>query len=59
MLVVNPVTGKLDVVNDADAYDGVYLKLDQTASQNVINGAPQFDEGITIKEDKKVYLDGI
>jgi hypothetical protein len=39
--------------------NGHYLKLDQTVIQNVINGAPQFDEGITIKADKRVYLDGI
>lgn len=38
--------------------DNRYLKLDQTTPQNVINDAPQFDEGIVIKAGKKLYLDG-
>ena len=37
---------------------GLYLKLDQSTAQNVIGGSPQFDEGLTIKEDKPIYLDG-
>jgi len=39
--------------------DPLSLHLDQTTLQNVINGAPQFDEGITIAAGKKLYLDGI
>lgn len=35
-----------------------YLKLDQTTPQHVINGAPQFDEGVVIKSGKKVVYDG-
>jgi hypothetical protein len=37
---------------------GTFLKLNQTVVQHIINGAPQFDEGITIKKDKFIYLDG-
>jgi hypothetical protein len=39
--------------------DPLSLHLDQTVEQTVINGTPQFNEGITIKEDKYIYLDGI
>jgi hypothetical protein len=34
------------------------LHLDQTIIQHVINNPPQFDEGITIKANKRIYLDG-
>lgn len=37
----------------------LFLKINQTTPQNVVSGAPQFDEGITIKADKWVYLDGV
>jgi hypothetical protein len=43
---------------DAMSAGASSLQLDQTTPQNVINGAPQFDEGITIKKDKFIYLDG-
>ena len=39
--------------------DPLSLHLDQTTPQTVISGAPQFNEGITIKENKRIYLDGI
>jgi len=37
---------------------GPFLKLDQNIPEHVINGSPRFDEGITIKAGKKIYLDG-
>jgi hypothetical protein len=43
---------------DTDAGDARYLKLDQTTVQHVINDAPQFDKGITIKAGEKLFLDG-
>ena len=55
---LNPLTGKFDIVGMTDAEIAAYLKLDQTTPQTVINGAPQFNEAIVIKEDKWVYLDG-
>jgi len=36
-----------------------YLLIDQTTPQTVVNGAPQFDEGVVIKANQKVYLDGL
>jgi len=39
--------------------DARYLKLDQTTPQTVVNGAPQFNKGVTIKENEWVYLDGV
>lgn len=54
----NAITGKLDLVSSVTDLDGRYLKLDQTTDQHVINGLPQFDNGITIKKDQRVYLDG-
>ena len=38
--------------------DALYLKLDQTVKQYVINGIPQFSEGIEIKANKPLYYDG-
>lgn len=39
---------------------GNFLKLDQTPpEQHVINGLPNFNEGITIYENKRIYLDGV
>ena len=53
----------LDRWREDDATDpallDLFLKIDQTVSQYVINGSPQFDEGIVIKANKKVYLDGL
>ena len=43
---------------DTTAGDARYLKLDQTTVQHVINDAPQFDKGITVKADEWLYLDG-
>ena len=34
------------------------LLLDQNTPQSVINGSPKFQEGITIKTGKRLYLDG-
>ncbi|MFA5133089.1 MAG: hypothetical protein WC444_07220 [Candidatus Paceibacterota bacterium] len=44
---------------DPTGIDGRYLKLDQTTPEKVINGSPQFDEGLTIKNTKRIYLDGL
>jgi hypothetical protein len=55
---LNPITGKLDLIGMTPTEIEAYLKLDQTTPQNVINGAPQFDEGIVIKAAKRLYLDG-
>jgi hypothetical protein len=35
------------------------LHVDQTTPQKVINGAPQFDAGLSVSEDQWVYLDGL
>jgi hypothetical protein len=58
-LVFNAVTGRFDLIGMTATEVEAYLKLDQTISQTVINGAPQFNEGITIKEEKRIYLDGL
>jgi len=57
----NPFTGVLDFYEDSKdlKLSNLYLKIDQTTPQNVINDAPQFDEGIIIKANKRVYLDGL
>jgi hypothetical protein len=39
--------------------DPFSLHLNQVVPQTIINGAPQFDEGIVIKANKWVYLDGV
>jgi hypothetical protein len=39
--------------------DERYLKLDQTTPQEVENGAPKFQAGVTIKNGQKLILDGI
>lgn len=36
----------------------VALLLDQTAPQTVDNGSPVFAQGLTIKANQRVYLDG-
>ena len=56
----NPFTEKLDNVSlDTTAANALYLKLDQTTHQHVINGAPRFDSGIFIgNDDTKFILNG-
>ena len=49
----------LDQIELINYLSGNYLKLDQTIPQTVINGAPQFNVGIVIKENQWVYLDGL
>ena len=58
---VDKLMGGVFRENDAKNAAGadLYLKIDQTVPQNVINDAPQFDEGIIIKNSKKIYLDGL
>jgi hypothetical protein len=58
-LTFNPITGRFDLVGMTNAEAGAFLKLDQTTPQTVISGSPQFNEGLTIKENKRIYLDGI
>jgi hypothetical protein len=56
---LNVFTGVLDITGISQTQaDLRYLKLDQTTPQNVINGSPEFDEGLTIKATKPLYLDG-
>jgi len=59
----NPFTDRLDKYSnksdDISDLSDYYLKLDQTTPQTVVNGAPQFDEGVVIKANQKVYLDGL
>ena len=43
---------------DISNADTTFLKLDQTTVQHVINDAPQFDKGITVKAGEWLYLDG-
>jgi len=52
----NPSTNNFDYYQEES--DPLSLHKDQTTPQKVINGAPQFDEGITVKKDKFLYLDG-
>lgn len=52
-LRLNPITGKFDLVEVSED-----LHIDQTVPQNVVNGIPQFDEGIKIKINKRISLDG-
>ena len=54
----NVFTGTFDLIGMSTAQQGAYLKLDQTTPQNVINGAPEFNEGVIIKAGKKLILDG-
>ena len=58
---VNKVTGKLDRVQGytKEESDAMFLKLDQTIRQYVINGIPQFSAGLEIKKDKPLYHDGV
>jgi hypothetical protein len=55
---IDKLKGVLMHDHEAEDIDGV-LKLDQTTPQNVTGGSPVFDEGLTIKADKKLYLDGL
>jgi hypothetical protein len=65
---INPSTGNLDKIgkssSDITEDDLRYLKLNQTTPQTIINGTPIFNVGlksnddVTIKADKKIYLDG-
>jgi hypothetical protein len=61
---LNAITGLLDLVSDTSGFINItigdlrYLKLDQSVVQHVINGSPQFDEGLTIAKDKRIYMDG-
>lgn len=52
----NPFTGTLDYY--VTGTDLGCLLLDQTTPQEVINGSPEFDEGIKIRAGKKVIFDG-
>lgn len=45
--------GQISIVGNS-----LYLKLDQSTIQHIINGTPQFDEGITVSKDKFIFLDG-
>lgn len=38
--------------------DALYLKLDQTTQQSVINDAPIFEKGLIIKAGERIYFDG-
>ena len=59
---LNVFTGTFDITlshtNLNSMLDGDYLKIDQTTYQTVINGLPQFNEGIVITSGKRLYLDG-
>lgn len=55
---LNVFTGVLDIAGIfQDKADARYLKLDQTTSQKVVNGAPKFWAGIRIKPGEKLILD--
>ena len=58
-LILNCITGKLDFIGMTSTEIDAYLKLDQTTPQTVINGTPQFNKGIAIKENEWVLLDGV
>lgn len=36
----------------------MFLKIDQTTPQTVVNGSPTFDEGIIVTNGKKIIFDG-
>jgi hypothetical protein len=59
---INPLGKPFDMVGqttaDIAANDLLYLKLDQTTPQTVINDAPHFDKGIVIKSGEKLIFDG-
>jgi hypothetical protein len=57
-VVFNPITGLFDLIGMTTEEMEAYLKIDQTTPQNIINGAPQFDKGLVIKENEWVNLDG-
>lgn len=55
-------TGKYYLLYNKTYYligSGVFLKIDQTTPETVLNGSPAFEEGLTINEDKRLYLDGL
>jgi len=58
---VNPSTTLLDLVNKVEggnSLDTRYIKLDQTAPQTILNGAPIFDAGL-VSNDEIIFSDGI
>lgn len=61
-ITINPITGRLDVIGQSASdivSDGLlYLKLDQTTPQTVLNDAPNFSKGIIIKTGEKLIFDG-
>lgn len=58
-IVFNPITGLFDMIGMTAEELEAYLKLDQTTPQIIENGAPQFNDGLVIKEEKRIYLDGL
>ena len=54
----NVFLDELDIYRSNKELDARYLKLDQTLSQTVTNGLPQFNEGIIIRKNKPLYYDG-
>ena len=55
----NPITGLIDYVDlSTTTANSKYLKLDQTIPQQVSNGSPEFNAGLTIKAGQPLYFDG-
>ncbi len=59
---INPGTGNLDKIgqtpSDIVENNNRYLKLDQSSSQTVSNGAPVFAGGIIIRSGQRLVFDG-
>ena len=55
----NIFTGTFDIAGPSTGtLGGLFLKLDQTTPQTVVNGSPEFGSGLTIAKDQFIYLDG-
>ena len=57
-VVFNPITGLFDLIGMTPEEMEAYLKLNQTTPQHITDGAPVFDEGLAVEENKWISLDG-
>lgn len=55
----NAETGRGDWVLTEEEVSALCLLINQASPQTIINGAPQFNEGAVIKQDRRIYLDGV
>lgn len=57
--LTNDGNGVVSLSTGGSESDPLSLHRDQTTPQTVVNGAPQFNVGIKIKENQWIYLDGL